>query len=305
MEKTVGIIGLGNMGKPMAENLLKTFSVVVYDLNSAAAGSLQRLGAELAKSPRAMAAAADAILLSLPSAKEVEAVMLGNEGVLSHPEVAGRVIIDLSTSRPALTRKIYAEAKKLGAHFLDAPVTGGKKGAVEGSLTLMVGGDEEIFSAHSDIFHAIGKNVFYAGPSGMGHTAKIIHNLVSASNIAILAEAFVMARKTGVDPKVMIDIINNGAARSYMSETKDTPTFCRTDSKGRQPSIFRSRIWGWPWNWPVLPECRFPSAPWYPRSTRWPGLWVSETKTARVWSKPTTSWPEGSKAFRIEDAIDL
>jgi len=220
MEKTVGIIGLGNMGKPMAENLLKTFSVVVYDLNSAAAGSLQRLGAELAKSPRAMAAAADAILLSLPSAKEVEAVMLGNEGVLSHPEVAGRVIIDLSTSRPALTRKIYAEAKKLGAHFLDAPVTGGKKGAVEGSLTLMVGGDEEIFSAHSDIFHAIGKNVFYAGPSGMGHTAKIIHNLVSASNIAILAEAFVMARKTGVDPKVMIDIINNGAARSYMSETK-------------------------------------------------------------------------------------
>ena len=220
MQKTIGMIGLGNMGKPMAENLLKRFPVVVYDLDPEPVASLEKLGAATAKSPQAVAETAGRILLSLPSATEVEAVMLGDTGVLSHPDVAGRVILDLTTSRPELTRKIFAEAKKRGAHFLDAPVTGGKKGAVQATLTCMVGGDKAIFSAQSDIFEAIGKKVFYAGPSGMGHTAKIIHNLVSAGNVAILSEAFVMAQKAGVDPAVMMDIINNGAARSYMSETK-------------------------------------------------------------------------------------
>ena len=220
MEKISGMIGLGQMGEPMAENLLKKFSLVVYDLNPKPVEALKRLGATSAKSPQAVAEKADVILLSLPSAKEVEAVMLGKDGILNQPDIAGRVIIDLSTSRPGLTRIIYAEAQKRGAHFLDAPVTGGKKGAVAGTLTIMVGGDSSVYSAQSDVLKAIAAKVFYVGSSGMGHTAKIIHNLISTSNIAVLSEAFVMAQKAGVDPKVMMDIINNGAARSYMSETK-------------------------------------------------------------------------------------
>lgn len=220
MDKILGIIGLGQMGQPMAENLLKKFPLVVCDLNPKPMEELQRLGATAVQSPQAVTDKSDVILLSLPSAKEVEAVMLGKNGILNQPDVADLVIIDLSTSRPGLTQIIYAEAQKRRAHFLDAPVTGGKKGAIAGTLTIMVGGDSKVYSAQSDIFQAIAAKVFYSGSSGMGHTAKIIHNLISSSNIAVLSEAFVMAQKAGVDPKVMMDIINNGAARSYMSETK-------------------------------------------------------------------------------------
>ena len=127
MGKTIGMIGLGQMGEPMAENLLKKFPLVVYDLNPKPMEALQQLGATAVKSPQAVCDQSEVILLSLPSAKEVESIMLGENGILNHQAVSGRVIIDLSTSRPALTQVIYAEAQKRVLISLTRPSPAGKK----------------------------------------------------------------------------------------------------------------------------------------------------------------------------------
>lgn len=220
MVEKLGIIGLGNMGKPIALNLMKTFKIVVYDLSRKVMDELTGLGAEAASSPYEMGEKVKTIFLSLPGPVEVESAVLGDGGILSGPHKSGLVIIDLSTSDPETTERIATIAESMGVFFLDAPVTGGQKRAFEGTLTIMVGGDHSVFLSKMDLFRLIGKSIFYTGCAGSGHKAKILHNLVAGCNIAVLAEVFAMAKKLGIDAKLMMDIINEGAAESYMSRTK-------------------------------------------------------------------------------------
>jgi len=220
MAKRIGFIGLGIMGSRMAKNLIKAgYSLNVYNRTLEKTGELGKAGASVARSSKEVGERSDVIVTMLSDSPAVEEVILGDGGVL---EGAGRgsAIIDCSTISPRVSVKIANEASKRGVEMLDAPVAGSKRQAEEGTLIFLVGGKKQVYEENSKIFSAMGKNSIYIGQNGMGSYMKLVMNMVIAINLQALAEGLVFGIKAGIDPELMVEIINSTGARSGGSEAK-------------------------------------------------------------------------------------
>ncbi len=218
--KTIGFIGLGNMGAAMAANLQRAgYALVVHDVRAEAAGPLAGAGARVAASPAEVARQAEVTLTSLPGPAEVEAVAVGSAGLL---EGIGRdaVWIDTSTSRPTLVRALEPRFRARGAHVLDAPVSGGKRGAETRNLAVMVGGERAVFERVRPLLDAIGDKVFYAGAVGAGSVAKLVHNMIGHGVRQAIAEGLTLGVKAGVEAEALWECVRRGALgrMSYLHE---------------------------------------------------------------------------------------
>ena len=215
----IGFIGLGNMGAPMAHNLLKAgHSVQVFDLNASAVRELAEAGASVAGSVAELARFnLDVLITMLPAATHVQQVYCGEDGVLAHvaPSV---LLIDCSTIDPYTARQVAAAAQARGNPMLDAPVSGGTAGATAGTLTFMVGGDAEVFAKAQPILVAMGKNIIHCGAVGTGQVAKVANNLLLAISMIGLSEAMTLGVALGMDAKVLAQVINSSSGRCWSSE---------------------------------------------------------------------------------------
>jgi len=224
MKPVIGFIGTGAMGAPMAHNLLKAgYPLVVYDLKDKAMEGLVKAGAEKVSSPRELARRCSVVITMLPASPDVEAAVLGPEGVIEGAK-SGDIVIDMSSSYPTSTKMICEQLAVKGIRMLDAPVSGGTKGAREGTLAIMVGGEEKDYEECLPILKAMGQNTYYLGKIGAGHTVKALNNLCSACSMVITSEALIVAEKLGLAPEKVIDAINSGTGRSWSSQFK-FPTF--------------------------------------------------------------------------------
>ncbi len=217
MEKPrIGFIGLGIMGRPMCANLLKAgYQLTVWNRSQPGIDEVVGYGAQAGESPAAVAAASDVIITIVTDSPDVEAVVLGPNGVLEGAR-AGAIVIDMSTISPAVTRKVAAALAQKGVDMLDAPVSGGDVGAKAGTLSIMVGGQEEVFQRCLPVFQAMGKNIVHIGDHGAGQTCKLCNQVAVALNMLAGCEAIMLAAKSGVDPKKVLDAISAGAAGSWM-----------------------------------------------------------------------------------------
>lgn len=218
--KQIGFIGLGTMGAPMASNLLRgSFQVTVYNRTASKCKPLEAEGAKTALTPRAAAEGKDVIITMISNDDSVREVYYGQDGILDALKPGG-VIIDSSTISPGLVREVAAAVEARGGHFLDAPVTGSKPAAIEGTLVFMVGGKAEIIEAHRDIFDTMGRLLLHMGDNGSGAAAKLAHNaMVGIHNVA-LAEGFSIAVKSGVPADKFLELVKNGSAGSKQAELK-------------------------------------------------------------------------------------
>jgi len=207
----IGFIGLGNMGGPMALNLMKAgHALTVFDVRRESAKPHLDGGATWAESPQAVARGAELVLTSLPGPADVEAVALGPNGII-HGAVPGTIYADLSTNSPTVMRRIHAAFKEKGVHVLDAPVSGGVIGAKRGSLQVMVGGEEPIFREVQGVLRAVGNNVGYMGSIGAGTIAKLVHNMISIVSRHLIAEGFTLGVKAGVKPEALLEAIRGAS----------------------------------------------------------------------------------------------
>lgn len=207
----IGFIGTGNMGNPMAANLIKAgHQLTVHDLRREAATNLLEMGARWANSPTEATRGNEVVFTSLPVPRDVEAVVLGENGILAGA-VKGSIYVDLSTNSPTVIRRIHQISAEKGMIVLDAPVSGGVYGAAAGTLAVMVGGDEVVFQRIKPALDAIGRHVVYCGPIGNGMVCKICNNLISMSTGVVLAEALTLGVKAGVELAVLADVIANSS----------------------------------------------------------------------------------------------
>jgi 3-hydroxyisobutyrate dehydrogenase-like beta-hydroxyacid dehydrogenase len=207
----IGFIGLGNMGGPMALNLMKAgYPLVVHDTRAAQAEPHRAQGAAWAASPRAAAEGVDVVCTSLPGPAEVETVALGDDGIV-HGTRPGTIYVDLSTGSPTHMRSVHARFKERDAHVLDAPVSGGVWGAQNATLQIMVGGDAAIFEKVKPVLLAMGDKVGYMGEIGAGSVAKLVHNMIGICAGQVVAEAFTMGVKAGVRPEALLEAVRGGA----------------------------------------------------------------------------------------------
>ncbi len=218
-KETIGFIGVGRMGQPMASRLMAAgHPVVAYDVQGQALSAIVNKGAAKAASPAEVASCAEIVMTSLPMPAVVEEVALGEDGIASGSRV--KTFVDLSTTGPRMAKAIAAKLADRGITAIDAPVSGGVTGAVKGTLAVMTSGPKEICEGLRPTLEAIGK-FFYIGPEpGMGQMMKLLNNLLSATATAATSEAMVLGVKAGLDPKVMIDVINAGSGRTTASEDK-------------------------------------------------------------------------------------
>jgi 2-hydroxy-3-oxopropionate reductase len=233
MQFRIGYIGLGLMGKPMALNLLKAgYSLTVHNRSKAAVDALVAEGAAAAESPREVAQASDVIFTNLPDSPDVEQVVLGPEGIIEGA-VPGSIYIDNSTIKPETARKIAAELGDKDISALDAPVSGGDVGAVAGTLAIMVGGPQEAFDRALPVLQAIGKSIIHVGDSGAGQVAKACNQIMVAAQMVAMGELLLLAQRSGVDPRRVIDAIQGGAAQCWSLDVKPPRLF----SGDRQPGF--------------------------------------------------------------------
>jgi 2-hydroxy-3-oxopropionate reductase len=217
---TIGFIGLGIMGKPMAKNLLKAgYHLVVYDLNATAIKELVNSGAREGKSPSDVASQCEIIITMLPNSPDVREVALGENGII-HGAKSGSVFIDMSSIAPLVSKEISEKLIRHGVVMLDAPVSGGEPKAIEGTLAIMVGGDEPTFNKVKDILGTMGSSVKLVGEIGSGNITKLANQIIVALNIAALGEAMVLATKAGVDPEKVYQAIRGGLAGSTAMDAK-------------------------------------------------------------------------------------
>lgn len=216
----IGFLGLGNMGGPMAHNLLKAgHELTVFDLSDAAVANLVEAGASAAPSIAALAGSdVEMIITMLPAAQHVKGVYLGEDGLLAKvaPEVR---LIDSSTIDPMSAREVATAAAANGNRMIDAPVSGGTGGAAAGTLTFMVGGQQADFDVALPILEAMGKNIVYCGPSGNGQVAKVANNMLLGISMIGAAEAMNLGVSLGMDPKVLAGIINTSSGRCWSTDT--------------------------------------------------------------------------------------
>lgn len=228
MGRQIGFIGLGTMGKPMVKNLLKAgYSLAVYNRSKGSVRELEEFGAMGANSAKEVASQTDVVITMLPDSADVTQVILGPKGVIEGTK-QGNIVIDMSTIAYKVTREIAAELEARGVEMLDAPVSGGEQGAINGTLSIMVGGKREVFKNCLDIFSAIGKNIVRVGDIGAGQVVKACNQIVTGLTLEAVAEALVLGTKAGVDPKLIVEAITPGAARCWMLEVK-APTMLKRD----------------------------------------------------------------------------
>lgn len=207
----IGFIGLGTMGRHMASNLMKAgHALTVHDTRREATAPHQNAGAAWADTPRALAEASEVVFTSLPGPVEVEAVALGEQGLLAGLS-AGKVYFDLTTNSPTLVRRLHELFKARGVHMLDAPVSGGPRGAESRRLALWVGGERAVFERYKPVLDDIGDQAYYVGPIGAGSIAKLVHNCAGYVIQTALAEVFTMGVKAGVDPLSLWKAVRQGA----------------------------------------------------------------------------------------------
>ncbi len=207
----VGFIGLGTMGSSMALNVLRGgHELVVHDINRDAVALHLEAGAAWADTPQQVMEVSEVVFTSLPGPPEVQAVALGENGLV-HGLSRGKVYFDLSTNSPTLIRHIHDEFARVGAHVLDAPVSGGPRGARSGRLAIWVGGDRAIYDQYKPVLDAIGDKPYYVGPIGAGAIAKLVHNCTGYIIQTAMAETFSMGIKAGVDPLVLYQAVRHGA----------------------------------------------------------------------------------------------
>ena len=216
----IGFIGLGIMGKPMAKNLLKAgHQVSVYDNKQTVIDELIKSGASGSSSAKELGSNTDVVITMVQDSANSEAAIISDNGVLQGLK-EGTTVIDMSSISPLVSQKIYKECENKGVNFLDAPVSGGEPMAISGDLAIMVGGKEEIFDKFSPIFDILGKSKVYCGASGAGNTTKLANQIIVAANIEALGEALVLSKKSGLDPKVVINAIQGGLAGSTVMNAK-------------------------------------------------------------------------------------
>ncbi len=216
----IGFIGLGIMGKPMCKNLLKAgHRPVIYSRNKATIEELTAAGASVASSPKEVAAQVDLVITMLPNSPEVKEVILGPNGVIEGAR-PGCIVADMSSIAPLASQQIAASLAEKGIELLDAPVSGGQPKAIEGTLSVMVGGKQEIFDRCVPVFKAMAASVVRVGNVGAGNVTKLANQVVVALNIAALSEAMVLAAKAGVEPELVFQAIRGGLAGSTVMEAK-------------------------------------------------------------------------------------
>jgi 2-hydroxy-3-oxopropionate reductase len=230
MQGPIGFIGLGIMGRPMARNLIKAgHALVVHNRSQGAVQELVGLGAKTAGSPEAVARETSVIILMLPNSPDVERVVLGPQGLLGGVR-AGQTVIDMSTISPLVSQKVAAALGEQGVRMLDAPVSGGEKGAVEGALSIMVGGDPAVFQEMLPLLQAMGKTITHLGPLGAGGFTKLANQVIVAVNLTALAEALTLAAKAGLDIELTLRALSGGLAGSRCLEQK-TPNYLAHEFK--------------------------------------------------------------------------
>jgi len=232
--KRIGFIGIGAMGSGMVKSLLRVgYTVKAHDVVKEAVESAVELGAAAVSSPKEASADSGVVITSLPSPEVVEEVILGSKGVLSALR-KGSYIIDVSTTDPGTTKKIFGKAAEKGVAFLDAPVSGGPTAADKGTLTIMVGGNKAAFNSVKHVLEAMGENIYYIGESGTAQLLKLCHNILCASAAVAIGESFITGVKAGLDPKIMANVISKSIGRSGTLEVfgsmiangdHDTPAF--------------------------------------------------------------------------------
>ncbi len=211
----ITFIGLGNMGGPMAANLVKAgHQVTVFDLSKAAVEALVAEGAKTADTAHGAAEGAECVITMLPAGQHVEAVYLGDDGLLARLP-AGTLVIDSSTIAPETARTVAEAAKAQNLEFMDAPVSGGVGGAKAGTLTFICGGDEATFNKAKPILEGMGKNIFHAGAHGSGQVAKICNNMLLAILMAGTSEALALGAKNGLDPAVLSEIMKQSSGGNW------------------------------------------------------------------------------------------
>lgn len=216
----IAFIGLGIMGAPMARNLLKAgYDVTAYNRDSRKAADFAKDGGKAAGSIAEAARNADVVITMVPASPQVEEVVLDEGGVLDNLREGG-LLIDMSSITPQTSIEVAAAAGKQGIRALDAPVSGGEAGAIEGALSIMVGGDQDTFDAARPVFEALGKTIVLCGPHGSGQTVKAANQLIVAVNIEAVAEAVVFLEKSGVDLTAALDVLNGGLAGSTVLTRK-------------------------------------------------------------------------------------
>ncbi len=216
----IGFIGLGIMGKPMSKNLLKAgYSLVVMDRNLEAVAEVVAAGATAAETPKAVAEQSDVIITMLPNSPHVKEVVLGENGVIDGAR-AGSIVVDMSSIAPLASREIAAALAEKGILMLDAPVSGGEPKAIDGTLSVMVGGDKAQFDRCFDILKAMAGSVVHTGDIGAGNVTKLANQVIVALNIAAMSEALVLATKAGVNPELVYQAIRGGLAGSTVLDAK-------------------------------------------------------------------------------------
>lgn len=210
MKKRIGFIGLGIMGRPMSLNLIRAgYDVSVYDINQTAVMSLADAGARGAASPKEVAEHSDVIFTILPNSEHVRSVITSEQGVLAGANT-GSIIIDMSSISPVVSKELAQLVSQSGLYMLDAPVSGGEPKAIDGTLAIMVGGNEMIFESVKEILQVVGQDVTRVGDNGSGATAKLANQIIVNLNIAAMSEALVFAAKAGIDVEKMYQAIRSG-----------------------------------------------------------------------------------------------
>jgi 3-hydroxyisobutyrate dehydrogenase len=217
--KKIGVIGLGNMGKGIAKNLIKAGNnVFVWDLEETACKPFEKIATIL--KPNEMSQKCSIIIFVVPGSIEIDRMLKGKNSILLKPK-RGLILYDFTTSDPVYTKKLARRAASKGVSYMDAGMTGGgAQGADKGTMTLMIGGDPKVFKSTIKILAPVAKKFIYLGKSGTGHTMKIVHNMITHTNFFALCEAAHLGRRAGIELKDLIEVFNNGNARSFISERR-------------------------------------------------------------------------------------
>jgi 3-hydroxyisobutyrate dehydrogenase len=217
--KKIGVIGLGNMGRGIAKNLIKAGNkVFVWDLAETACKTFEKT-ATIAM-PDEMSRKCSIIIFVVPGSVEINTMLKGKNSILVNPK-RGLILYDFTTSDPIYTKKLARRAASKGVSYMDAGMTGGGAlGADKGTMTLMIGGDPKIFNKTAPVLASVAKKLIYLGKSGTGHTMKIVHNMITHTNFFALCEAAHLGRRAGIELKDLIEVFNNGNARSFISERR-------------------------------------------------------------------------------------
>ncbi len=228
----IGFIGLGIMGSPMAANLVKAgFEVSGYDVSSASVDTLVRAGGKPASSVQEATVGADVVITMLPDSPQVAEVVLGPEGLLGSAE-PGSVLIDMSTIAPETSLAVAQAGSERGISVLDAPVSGGEQGAIEGSLSIMVGGDAAVFEANRGLLEKLGTTIVHVGGHGAGQTVKAANQLLVAGTIALVSEAIVLLEASGVDGERGLEVLAGGLAGNRILDRKAASMLARQFQPG-------------------------------------------------------------------------